>query len=365
MGRRILLNIGALALGILVSLGFLEVALRIYNPVIQTIKGETVVLRVNYDETRYNGRISGVASESHIHQNSLGFRGADPPGDFADRLSIISIGGSTTRSVTQSDDRTWTALLGDAVAECFDRTWINNAGFDGHSTFAHIELIRNYVKNLHPKVVLLLVGTNELFLDSDAYGLFRQIKRLIDAVATRSEIGALGLTLYRSFRAWKEGLNSPNLAEEEIPPGAAEGHVATAKRLQPDYAERLRLIIRLLREGGSIPVLLTQPTLGGIGRDPTTGKDLARLGHGLVLYQALEIYNQTMRHIAQSEDVYLIDLANLMPKDTKYYFDTMHYTDAGAKEVAQLISKELLPSLQQWFPLFNNRTCHLVSAKPS
>src|ERR1700687_5072643 len=111
MVRETAMNLFALLVGVIFSLIFLEVALRIYNPIIETIKGERVVLRVNYDETRQNTRITGVAPESHIHQNSLGFRGADPPADFADRLTIISVGGSTTRSVRQSDGRTWTALL--------------------------------------------------------------------------------------------------------------------------------------------------------------------------------------------------------------------------------------------------------------
>src|SRR6266849_10468942 len=177
MGQRIASNLCATLIGIIFSLIFLEVALRIYNPVIETVKAERVVLRPNYDEIRQNNRIPtmqstripGVSPVSHIHQNSLGFRGADPPADFADLLSIITVGASTTRSTAQSDDRTWTALLGDAVAACFDRTWINNAGFDGHTSVAHIDLIRNYITKLHPKVVVMLIGANELFLGPNTH----------------------------------------------------------------------------------------------------------------------------------------------------------------------------------------------------
>src|SRR5207245_10234292 len=104
MGRRIVVNLFALLIGIVLSLVFLEVALRIYNPVVETVKGERVVLRTNYNEIRQNTHVPGLAPESHIHQNSVGFRGADPPADFADRLTIITVGGSTTRSARQSDD---------------------------------------------------------------------------------------------------------------------------------------------------------------------------------------------------------------------------------------------------------------------
>jgi GDSL-like lipase/acylhydrolase family protein len=381
MGRRILWNLCALLIGIALSLMFLEVALRIYNPVVETVKGEKVVLRPNYDEIRQNARIPamqntripGVAPVSYIHQNSLGFRGADPPTDFADWLSIITIGGSTTRSAAQSDDRTWTALIGDAVANCFDRTWINNAGFDGHTSFAHIDLIRNHVKKLHPKVVLLLIGANELFVDGgpdqeqvvlERTNLYGGIKGLLITLASQSESVDLGLTLYRSFRAWRGGLNWANMAEGEAMPSGGEARLAVAKDLQPEYAERLRRMIRLLRDGQTIPVLITQPTVGGIGRDPTTGKDLSRLWWGLFWSQTFEMYNDTMRSVARSENVYLIDLARFMPKNTKYYWDPMHYTDAGSDKVAQVVTTRLLPYLGQNFPPFNKGNCEILSSNP-
>jgi lysophospholipase L1-like esterase len=364
MWRKIALNFGALLVGAVISLAFLEITLRIYNPIIQTVKGSSIVLRVNSDELRRNTSIPGVAPQSHIHQNSLGFRGADPPADFADRLTMIAVGGSTTRSVTQSDDRTWTALLGDAVADCFNRTWINNAGFDGHTSFAHVDLIQNYISRLHPKVVLMLIGTNELFVGPNAH--FEVgIKHLLDELATRSEVVTLGLTLYRSFRAWRGGLNLAFLTEGDPMPPDGEARLAVARDLRSEYAERLRLIIRLLREAKTAPVLMTQPTLAGTGRDPTTGMDLSRLRNSQFLYQAMEIYNDTMQQVAQSEHVYLIDLARSMPKDTKYYFDPMHYTDAGAKKVAELAAMGLLPYLERKFPSFNKGSCQIGPTKPS
>jgi hypothetical protein len=363
----------AILIGVILSVVFLEVALRIYNPVIETVKGESVVLRPNYDEIRQNNRIPGVSPVSHIHQNSLGFRGADAPTDFANWLSIMTVGGSTTRSAAQSDDRTWTALVGDAVADCFDRVWINNAGFDGQTSFAHIDLIRNHINKLHPRVVLLLIGANELFVDGghdreqvalERTNLYGGIKGLLKSLANQSEIVDLGLTLYRSFRAWRGGLNWANMAEAEAMPTAGKARLAVAKDLQPEYAERLRLMIQLLRDGQTIPVLITQPTVGGAGRDPATGKDLSRLWWGLFWSQTFEIYNNTMRAVAQSENVYLIDLARSMPKNTKYYLDPMHYTDAGAEKVAQLVTMRLLPYLDWNFPSFNKGNCEIVSSNP-
>jgi lysophospholipase L1-like esterase len=374
--RRTLINLFTLVGGFVLALVLLEVALRIYNPVVQTVKGETVVVPVGYDEHRKNAFVSGVAPEVHIHQNSIGFRGGDPPGDLPDRLSIITVGGSTTRSALQADDRTWTALLGDEVADCFDRTWINNAGFDGHTSFAHIQLIQNYLNKLHPKVVLLLIGANEVYADR-ANATSRELvlpelnyrsglKVFLEGVARQSEVLSLGLTFYRSLRAWQAGLNAGNSRWETMetgdpmPPGG-ENWVTVAHHAQAAYDDRLRLILQLLREEGTVPVLITQPTIGGTGQDPTTGKDLSRLVYGLFWYRLFEAYNDTMRQIAHREDVPLVDLAREMPKDTKYYADPMHFTDTGSALAARIVGVHLLPYLADHFPSFNRGACHFTA----
>jgi hypothetical protein len=386
MVKRIAFNLCALLVGtlsgIVISLVLLEIALRIYNPIIETVKGDKVVLRANYDDIRRYHTV-GLAPEVRIHQNSLGFRGADPPADFADRLTIITIGGSTTQQVSQADNLTWTALLGDAVADCLDQTWINNAGFIGHSSFAHLQLVGGYINKLHPKVAVLLIGINEIMwtdagiTEPNSYDREQVvsdlnfkwgIKGFLKGLSNRSEVVDLGLTLYRSFRAWKFGQNNgvdwTSLPEGNTMPADGQAKLSAMKDKQPAYAARLRAIIRLLREGQTVPVLVTQPTVSGIGRDPTTGKDLARVNEGLYWYQALEIYNDTMRDVAESEHVHLIDLAHMMPKDTKYYWDIIHYTDAGSKEVAHLVTIGILPYLAQKFPSYRKSTCEIEPANP-
>ena len=217
MFYRGILNLCALLLGILLALGMLEVALRIHNPVFQTVKNGKVVLRANYDETRKNDK-PGVAPQIHIHNNAIGFRGEEPPPNLKDWLSLITVGGSTTRSALQSDGDTWTALLGNELRRCFNRVWINNAGFDGHTSFAHLQLIRNYIVSLHPKIVVMLIGANdatssyfvaggndmtpwdreavvgELNFDAGAKG-------FVKSLSNRSELVSLSLTLYRSLLA--------------------------------------------------------------------------------------------------------------------------------------------------------------------
>jgi hypothetical protein len=367
MAIRIVLNLCTLIASIILSFGLLEVALQVYNPIVQSVKGGEVVVRPNYDEVRRNNDIPGVAAESHIHQNSIGFRGADPPANFADYLTIITVGGSTTRSAEQSDERTWTALLGDAIANCFYRSWTNNAGFDGHSSFAHIQLIRNYIVGMHPKMVVMLTGANEIFPDVlerhdlelskgqvvGQTGVVGFVKDLVH----RSEVISLSLTFYRSFRAWSLGVSAATLWRNESLPADSAERLNQVRAAQSQYADRLRLIIRTLREADIIPVFVTQPTIAGVGKDPTTGKDLFHLWYNNIWYQSFDYYNETMRDVAQNEKVQLIDLARIMPRDSLYFWDPIHYTDAGSKEVFEIIARSLLPYLKREFPTFAKRGC--------
>ena len=393
MFYRGILNLCALLLGILLASGMLEVALRIYNPVFQTVKSGKVVLRANYDETRKNDK-PGVAPQVHIHNNAIGFRGEDPPPDSEDRLSVVTVGGSTTRGALQSDEGTWTALFGRELRRCFNRVWINNAGFDGHTSFAHLQLIRNYIVGLHPKMVVMLIGANDATSSYFAAGANDMTpwdretvvgdlnfdagaKGFIKSLSNRSELVSLSLTLYRSLLATMVGsgydyVDWAKLPELSRPPVIAasracstcgdEAYLAAARQHQHAYEDRLRLLVRLLRDAEILPVLMTQPTPCGFAKDPTTGKDLSRLPECLFRYQLYEIYNDTMRYVAKNEGVFLIDLSRTMPKDTKYYWDYMHYTDAGAKELAKVVTTALVPYIASNFLSYLKADCQEVLA---
>ena len=102
-------------------------------------------------------------------------------------------------------------------------------------------------------------------------------------------------------------------------------------------------------------MLVTQPVLYGNSVDPTTG---VNLGHKFVAqdmdgatgWQVLELYNDVTRQVGRDQGVLVIDLAREMPKDSRYYFDLMHYTNAGADKVADLIAAQLTPFLARKFP---------------
>ena len=82
-------------------------------------------------------------------------------------------------------------------------------------------------------------------------------------------------------------------------------------------------------------MFLTQPALYGPGVDGLTGINLAALRvsndmNGDLGWEVLELYNDVVRQRGKEADVLVIDLAREMPKNSPYYYDLMHYTNAGA-----------------------------------
>jgi len=357
----ILKNFPLLLGGIVLALIILEIALRLFPPFEMRFRPDRIVLPVNkryiFDNTK---KFPTKLPKATVHtKNSLGFRGAPPPPDLADYLSIITIGGSTTECFYLSDGQTWTDLLGLRLARDFPKVWINNAGLDGATTYRHLILLEDYVVQLKPNLVLFLVGINDVGVgdihDQPHGGLGGWLK----SWTNRSEVYSLGLNIYRYFVAQKRGLHhvEVDLKAQGTLEVAAADQEKTRRKYQealPYYRARLEKLVQVSRAHGIEPVFITQPTLYGPGIDPATGVDLEKIKlgenlNGALMYAVVELYNHTLRQVAEKDHVLLIDLARELPRNSAYYYDYLHYTEAGAAEVAEIIYRGLRPFLAGHF----------------
>ena len=69
-------------------------------------------------------------------------------------------------------------------------------------------------------------------------------------------------------------------------------------------------------------------------------------------WEVLELYNDVVRQRGREAGVLVIDLAREMPKNSAYYYDLMHYTNAGAALVADIVAAQLTPFLAKKFPAY-------------
>ena len=64
------------------------------------------------------------------------------------------------------------------------------------------------------------------------------------------------------------------------------------------------------------------------------------------MWEILEKYNDITRGLEQEMAVDVIDLAKLMPKDSKYFRDYIHYTPEGNAKIAEILSPYLSERLK-------------------
>jgi len=357
-------NVRRLAIQIAFGLILFEVCLRFYNPMPSRVRGDRIVLPVRQSYTFNNAGTRKLDAVTHHTKNSLGFRGPEPPPNWRDRLTVLTIGGSTTECTFLSDGRTWTDELARRLAASRPDAWVNNAGLDGQSTFGHIILLRQFVLDLKPSIALFLVGANDVergaangydsaLTPSGSGGLHRTLTFLAD----HSEVAGLTMNAMRAWRARRAGFGH---SEVVLP---KERHLVIdpkeiARLLQEHrdkylsgYRERVAEIVKIAGQGGITPVLVTQPALFGETIDPTTHVDLREVqvngrGNGLLEWRLLELYNDVTREVGAAHGVAVIDLAKLMPKDSRYFYDYLHFTNEGAVQVGDIVYAGLASTLE-------------------
>ncbi len=357
-------------ISLILALGIVEVVLRIYNPLGFRIKGNKIILPINKNEVIHHNRSPRLDKIIRIHRNSLGFKGEDPPPDFADRLTILAVGGSTTEGVGLNDAKTWPLVLESKLKRNFGKLWLNNAGLSGHSTFGHLILVQDYILKIKPKVVIFLIGLNDLGIeavnDFDARmtkGItFRSLDAFLAGLAIHSEVSAAILNLKRYYfpkivpKVGKEEIDfrtAPTL-EVSAKDKAAKKQLFKERYLGP-YEIRLTRLVEMAINHGIVPILLTQPVLYGDQTDEVTGVNLRKLQvtkdmNGELAWEVLELYNDITRKVGKEKGVPVIDLAQELPKNSIYYFDLTHFTNAGAERAADIVLADLLPYLAKKFP---------------
>ncbi len=369
MIKDILKNAGLLAAGCLAALLLLELFLAVYPPLNSRVRGKNVIL---FPYKRYvveNDRFPKLDKHIVRSNNSLGFRGQEPLPAGTTALTVIAVGGSTTECFYLSDGKSWPERLQKKLEASFGKVWVNNAGMDGHSTFGHDALLSSYVIKLKPGAVVFLSGLNDMGLSSASRFdrlLTENSERPLPArtlvwAAARSRVFALLQNLLMYSRAIKAGLVHAELDLKAAPSQqvSAQEKAAILARHKPGaeaYGKRLAGLVKLCRGNGIEPVLATQPMLCGQGRDPETGADLETLkvggefGNCATQWAALELYNDETRRTAAAMKVPLADLAREMPKDSSYYYDTVHFTEEGADLVAQRVYLDACRSFAKLAP---------------
>jgi lysophospholipase L1-like esterase len=321
----------------------MELLLRIYNPFQFRVKGDHIILEANKKYIIDNSGIPVLDKTITHTKNSLGFRGAEKPANFDDRLTMLSVGGSATECAYLNDGKTWTDVLFSKLQNDFPQIWMNNAGIAGHSSFGHIALIKEHITPLHPDYVLVLAGANDIRRTKLSSG----NESIFVLIARNSELCNVILNIARTKEAKTKNLtdtyidlnkaDSIFLSEETI-----ADFLKNEESWVNAYEKRLDTIIDICVSNNIKPILVTQPSMVGAGRDPLTNVSLETLKlkekeNGKLWWTMLEKYNDGTRRKAIERKIPLIDLAHLLPKSSEYFYDVVHLTNKGAEKTGNIL----------------------------
>ena len=308
-----------------------------------------------------NTQLLGSSKTTYHSTNEWGFRGDAIPKDWARRKTILTIGGSTTQDFYLSDDKTWSAQLQKLLIQNDPTVTVQNAGLAGHSTRGHLLLIKTVLPVVSPKMVILLVGLNDLRgkQNSDPYEKTGFLYNLFARTKTLQ-------WLYKWYRVFNNDayLVSTKYNQGYPPNLPSNGYVAKPISCAPridtqalqsisspldEFKNNIESIIDITKEKNIKIIFLTQPLLflNDAYWNNIKG-DIPAKQHFCIsaatIWKQLNSFNRALLNICQSKKVPCFDLANAIPHRQEYFYDHAHFSDAGAelaaKEIFQFMTRD-------------------------
>lgn len=326
-------------------------------------------------------KFPGVSSISHFRANEFGLRGPSlPPGRGV--YKIVAVGGSTTLCLMLDDQKTWPQRLMDIMNDRESKfpVWVSNAGVNGHTGTHHLMMLRSLPILRNANLALFMVGMNDFQLTLSHEGAPTQA--LLDAGADqfRGEMLAGAYSpypVYRRLRIYRFFRRASDVAvertnQEDQKETLNESELRRLRGSRPaipmpdlslglaEYRQRLRDIATECRELRVRCLFLTQPSIWRPDLPPDSqslllfgwvGPPFQPRGHVSMadLERGLDSYNLIMLNICKERDAECLDLASTLPKDNSVFYDDVHFTEFGARLVADKIATYLLskPPFQQ------------------
>ena len=287
-------------------------------------------------------------ASGHIRTNSMGFRGPEiatpkPPGV----VRIAFLGASTTWCAeVSSNELVWPALVTDALRQRFPESKFDyvNAGVVGYTLASILKNLEFRVAPLQPDVIVFYEAANNLSGE------------LRDIAAAR---GIIADAQVREF-SWPGRYSMLwYLVEKNLAVLASQREAQSQRnRLDIDtstiggeYGTTLRQIIVTGQRTAKLVAVATFSTQ--LRRTQTEDEQLRAAASALfympfatprLVMDGFDRYNQIARELAHRTGALLIEGEYDIPGDALHFTDTVHFTDAGSRAMAQRISSALIAS---------------------
>lgn len=269
-------------------------------------------------------------------------------GDHADpsRITILTIGGSTTNQLYLPEESTWQQVL---ERQFHDNgrsdVVVANAGIDGQSTVGHLQALRDWfphVPGLKPRFVLAYVGINDTqvsgtWIDTLRHHSFNRIVKQKSAVFRLSR-QVTGMVVAKRAKLMHQKVDYAAAQWTETgaqPVPAGDSNVE-------QYRQRLKLMADEIHAMGAVPVFVTQ-TRGDfkLAGGKVLGMVTDEGPNGIDQYNALAPYNAATRQVCREHGLLCLDLAKELTFADGDFYDYLHNTPQGADKIGRWLYAKL------------------------
>jgi len=305
--------------------------------------------------------LPGVSKGGTLSTNRWGLRGEEPPEDWERYLTVVTVGGSTTANYYLDDGRTWSHVLQETLRERFPLSWVGNGGIPMHAAKQHDLFLREVVAGIRPDVVVFLTGVNDIgpFLKGDA----ALHERPLPERGLREWMFRESRLLQILYKLKKVHVDKAPVVSETVDPEFVLLPMPGPERELPEdmgellsdpglYRRSIERLIATCRDIGVTPVFLTQPLLFQ-DNDYWRGIQGGSYWHGgpdsvfsaASHWRMMVFLNRQLMDVCREEGVACFDLASMVPHEREYFYDSMHFTEAGAFLVGRLVGRFMLDSV--------------------
>jgi lysophospholipase L1-like esterase len=368
------------AIAVLLSFAALEVMLRVFAPLPYPYHRRLNLFLPAYNrwgnvdfvapDLEIPGVISPHALRTTFNRYGFPFREEARVRSNAREIRVAAVGGSTTECLVNQPQNRWTAVVERALEAAFpgrDAT-VLNLGVSSEATWGHLATMAQFVPDLDVDAVVFLIGVNDFKRANEGY------EPLLDASFVKDiDLGAstrrwLGTNFQIARRLREMRLDEPvpdrswiaNAERRLQALPAVPFELRFSDSALAGYENNIVSLAALAQAHGIVPVFLTQPYRWNHDVLPAEQghymwSAYTKVGTGHPAYRVppeksahlLDTLNTRLLDVCRRRHYHCYDLAAAIPRANRYFYDDMHFTDAGAAAVGELVTKVLVGVVRQ------------------
>ncbi|MHB9072618.1 MAG: SGNH/GDSL hydrolase family protein [Desulfobaccales bacterium] len=283
-------------------------------------------------------------------------------------FTLFFLGGSTVACIYVDEDQRYPYLAGQLLEQKTGKKIASiNSGVGGNNSLHSIDILLNKIIPMKPGAVVMMHNINDLvalIYDKTYWGKNPTRQPIVNFYFYKN------LTGFKALSTLARDMYIPNLHAatrilshkifgKKVKDQDDEFAYIRGKKLLIDEAAildefkmNLQTFINICRARRITPVLMTQFNRYKPNPDPKVMAAMKGFesDSGISVSEFMALYakfNEAIREVGKQNGVQVIDLARLIPQDSKYIYDVVHLNTKGSQLAAQVISDQLKPMVPQ------------------